>query len=302
MDLKKWEALQNLNGRKDVFMEKIKIITDSTSEVTLEEAKEYDITVMGISIIFGDKVYRETLELTKEEFFNKLEEYGDIPKTQQIPISEIVDEFKRNIDSKIIFFTLSSKGSGTNQTVHMAKEMVMEEYPDADITIIDSMAYSFVYGHWVIEAAKMAKEGKSRDEIVETATKGIADFQAYIAVDTLTYLQKGGRISSSAKIIGNLMDIKPILVIEDGLIMSYDKVRGEKKRYFKMVDLAIENADDIANQKVYILHGNAPEKAQALKDALLSRTEVREIETRIIGASVGSHIGPGVVAILFKKK
>ena len=79
-------------------MEKVKIITDSTSEVTLEEAKQYDISVMGISIIFGDKVYRETLELTNEEFFKKLEEFGDIPKTQQIPIGEIVDEFKKNID------------------------------------------------------------------------------------------------------------------------------------------------------------------------------------------------------------
>ena len=283
-------------------MEKIKIITDSTSEVTLEEAKKYDITVLGISIIFGDKVYRETIELSNEEFFNKLEEFGDIPKTQQIPITEIVDEFKKNIDSKIIFFTLSSKGSGTNQTAHMAREMVMEEYPDADITIIDSMSYSFVYGHWVIEAAKMAKEGKSKDEIVATVTEGISKTYAYIAVDTLTYLQKGGRISSSAKIIGNLMDIKPILIIEDGLIMSFDKVRGEKKRYFKMADLAIENADDIQNQKVYILHGNAPDKAETLKNTLLSKTEVKEVETRIIGASVGSHIGPGIVAIVFQKK
>lgn len=283
-------------------MKNIKIITDSTSDVSLEEAKEYGITILGISIIFDDKTYKETVELSSKDFFEKMDAFGDAPKTAQIAITEMVDTFKANIDSDIIFFTLSSKGSGTNQSAHMAKEMVLEEYPDASITIIDSMAYSYVYGKWVVEAAKMANDGKTLDEIVKVATEGIMKTKAFIAVDTLTYLQKGGRISSSAKIIGNLMDIKPILTIDEGLITSFDKVRGTKKRYFKMVDLAIERADDIENQKIVIMHGNDEENANALKDAILSRTSVKDIEIRMIGASVGAHIGPGMVAIVYQEK
>ncbi len=282
-------------------MGKIKIITDSTSDISLEVAAQHDILVLSQSIIFGEDVYKET-ELAPKDFYEKLEAFGDIPKTAQIRVQDVLDAYKQYVDCQIIFITISAKGSGTNQTAHIARETILEEYPNADITIIDGKSFTLGYGQWVLLAARMAKEGKSKEEIIAAVEDGIARTEILIAVDTLEYLQKGGRLSPAAKVLANVLDLKPILTIEDGLVMSRDKVRGSKKLFPKIADMVVSNADDLEHQTVILVHGNTPEKAEQFRDELTKRAKVGGFDIRIVGPSVGTHIGPGVLGVIYLKK
>lgn len=283
-------------------MEKIKIITDSTSDITLDVAQKYGITVLGQAIRFGEESYTETIELSKEDFWKKLREFDGIPKTAQINVTKFVDEFKKNIDSQIIFIGISGNASGTIQSANLAKNMILEENPDADISIIDSQTFTYGYGLWVIEAAKMASDGKTKEEIIAFVEDRLSKTGILFAVGDLNYLEKGGRISPAAKMIGNVLDIKPILSIVDGLVMNVNKVRGSKKLYSKIVDMMTENGDDLENQTVYILHSDDFSMVDKMKDAINAKVKVKNIQTLLIGGTVGTNTGPDIIAVIYLKK
>lgn len=284
-------------------MKKVKILIDSTSDISLDMAKKYNIDILGQNIIFGDETFVETLELGPKEFYKKLEEFDSIPKTSQINITKITEKYEQYYkDFDIIFITISSKASGTFQSANIAKDMFLEEHPDASIDVFDGYNLSIGYGRLGFAAADMANEGKQTDEILEKLEYLKAKSEVLFAVDDLNYLQKGGRISPTAKILGNVLDIKPILTIKDGLVTNCDKVRGEKKVYSKLVELMMSNIDLDEKQTVYILHGNAPDKVEKLKEKIAEMTDITDIKVNDVGASVGTNTGAGVIALSYLKK
>ncbi len=283
-------------------MGKIKIITDSTSDVTLNEAEKYGIEILGQTILFGDKSYTETLELSADDFWVKLKEFGGIPKTSQINITKFTECYEKYKDMQMIYIAISGKSSGTIQSATLAKNMFLEENPEADITIIDSEKFAYGYGYWVVKAAIMANEGKTKEEIVKAVTEGLAKTEVLFAVDDLTFLQKGGRISPAAKIVGNLLDIKPILSVVDGLILNVAKVRGSKKMYAKIAEMMLENGDDLENQTINILHCNNEDMIEKMENAISAKVNVKGFERRIVGGTVGTNTGPGVIAVTYIKK
>lgn len=284
-------------------MDKIKIMTDSASDITLADAEKYGIHIIPINLTIDGKSIKDRFDITIEEFYDYLETHSEIPKTSQITVNDHLEEFKKFSDEySIIYVPISSKGSGSFQSANIAKNEILEDNPNADITIIDSMSYSYGYGYWVLEAAKMVQNGAKKDEIVSMIEKGLATNSILLAPLTLDYLVKGGRISSTAKIFANVLDINPIMAIEGGLVTSRDKIRGKKKVISKMVDILNEEADHSSDKPIIIMHGMLPEIAQKMKEKLLEKTEFKNVITAEIGPCIGIHTGPGAYAFIYPKK
>ncbi len=285
----------------------IKYIVDSTSDLPKEYAKEHDVTVLGMPIIFEDgTIARDWTEMSHDEFYKKLAESNKIPSTSQPPLGEVEQMMRDGLKEHdaVIYITLSSKGSGTYQSANIAKANVLEDIPDAKIEVIDSMAYSLFIGLMLDEAMKLQKEGKTLEEIVEGAKACRCHTEVLVVVDTLKYLEKGGRINKASLIAGTLLDLKPVLSVCNGVMESIDKFRGSKTIISKMIKKIKASDIDLSDPRFCIVHSQAPEKAKALWEAV--RAEFGEDKELVmsaqIGATVGTHIGPGTLAIFYHLK
>ena len=284
-------------------MKPIKIITDTASDISLETAEKYGIHLIPINLTIEGNQYKDRFDITPVEFLENLPKYSDIPKTAQITVVEYMDEYKKFMDDySIIHITISSNASGTNQSAHMAVNELKEDNPDIDITIVDSMSFSYGYGLYVLEAAQMAKDGKTKEEIVETLEDRFKNQRIYFATDTLEYLQKGGRISATSKVIADVLDISPILTIEDGLVVSKSKVRGKKKLPNKITDMIAETIDKEKTHKFAIMHANDTEIAEKVKSLLIEKTGIEEYEIEILGPTISIHAGPGAWGVIYQEK
>ncbi len=281
-------------------MKKIQLITDSASDINLTLAQECGIHVIPMNITFGDKSYKDQYEISTEEFYKRLKTEETLPKTAQVSINDFQEVFSKYADCDIICCLLSAKASGTYQNACIAKNMVIEENPDASITVVDSNGFTYGYGMWLVYASKMIEDGATADEIVSFLEECCKDTEIMLTVETLDYLQKGGRIKSSAKIIANVLDLHPILYTEDGLIMSFSKVRGTKKLIEKLSDIVAERIGD--DHRIAVLNVDAPEVGDKLKESLLSKIPDAEIMTSSVGACIGVHAGPGAFGAIYRKK
>lgn len=283
-------------------MADIKIITDAGADLTLEQQKEYDIAVLPLRIYADDKEYLAGVDTFSDEFYALLETLEDFPKTSQPTTGEIYDLLKEYVDQgkEVLFITLSSKASGLNNNANLAKNMLLEENPDAVIDVYDSYGYSFSYGMAVIEAAKLAREGKSIDEI-KTAIKDLMDsYTVYFIPSSLDYLEKGGRINKASLVFGNMLDIVPVLSLVDGMVSAVGKVRGRKKIAKKMFDYAIEKHPNQDNTTFYIPNGKLDAEVAELTERLKEKFPNCKVVEYKVGPLIASHIGP--VCGLFLKK
>lgn len=278
----------------------IKLITDSASDISMKIAEEKGIKILPMNINFGEESLKDGYELTTEEFYNRIRNAKELPKTSQITINDYEKAFREDIDKDIICVCISSKASGGYQNANIAKQMIKDDTPDASITVIDSNTFTYGYGMWLIKAADMVNSGVGKEEIVKYLQDNMNETEIMLTVDSLDYLVKGGRIKSSAKIIANVLDLHPILYTEDGLIMSYAKVRGSKKLVEKLADIVAERIGD--NHLVSVLHADCPESVENLKTALSERIPDAEFLTGEVGACIGVHAGPGAFGLIYRKK
>ena len=285
----------------------IKFIVDSASDIPRDFAQENNICVIGLPLYFSDGTQlRAWHDIEPEEFYERLVNDPEIPTTSQAPIPEVkalLEDGAKNYDATI-YFTLSSKASGTYQTAHMIKNEVLEEYPDAKIEIVDSMSYSLYIVLMLKEAIRLNNAGKSLEEIVEGAKDVRRHTNVYVLVDTLKYLEKGGRINKASLIAGSLLNIKPVLSVIDGIMESVDKFRGSKTVIPKLVQKAIADDCDLEDPQFCIVHSNAADRAAQLWDAVKEQCgeESELVMQSQIGASVGTHIGPGTLALFYHTK
>ncbi len=284
-------------------MKPIKIITDTCSDITLETAEKYGIHLMPIHVIFDEKEYLDQYEIDAKSFYKMLESSDVHPKTAQVTVQEHTDAFMKYAkDYTIIHIPISANASGTYQSACLAKESVTDEIPDAEIHIFQNDQFSYGYGLWAIEAAKMASDGKSADEILNMLDEKIHNTEVIFSVSTLDYLQKGGRISSASKMIANVLDITPILEIKDGLVVSKEKVRGSKKVLAKMASILSENISDDTEQTICVMHSDDIERAEKLIEKIKQATPYTKFETAYLGACIGIHTGPGAIGVIYQKK
>ena len=283
-------------------MADIKIITDAGADLTLEQQKEFDIAVLPLRIFADGKEYLAGVDTFSDEFYALLENLKEFPKTSQPTTGEIYDLLKEYVDQgkEVLFITLSSKASGLNNNANLAKNMLLEENPDAVIDIYDSYGYSFSYGMAVIEAAKLAKAGKSMEEIKNAVAELMDSYTVYFIPSTLEYLEKGGRINKASLVFGNMLDDVPVLALVDGTVSAVGKVRGRKKIAKKMFDYAIERHPNQDNTTFYIPNGKLDEQVAELTRMLKEKYPNSEVIEYKVGPLIASHIGP--VCGLFLKK
>ena len=286
-------------------MSKIRIITDSGSDISQERAAQLGIRVIPISFTFdGETYYKEGFEMSTEEFYEKLKSSDKTPKTTQITPVEFTDIFNEEYDNgydTLIVVTISSKGSGIHQNARLAASEVMDER-GGEIIVVDSMSYTGIYGAPVVHAAHMLKEGKSKEEIVSYLEDVFPTMKAYFLVDDLLHLKKGGRINAATLVIANMLDIKPILTIKDGVVVQKDKLRGSKKVYKKLIENALDDDMEFEGKSILIPFSGNKESAEDMKEALMDEFDDVKLFDCQLGAVIGSHGGPGLVGFIVSEK
>jgi len=281
-------------------MNRTVIVTDSTSDIPPAMAEALGIEVVPLTLMFGEEAYRDNLDMTPEQFYERLPRTAQLPTTSQPSPVEYMNVY-RNIlerypDSPILSFHISSGLSGTYQSAVLAKSMLEEE--GEGITVVDSLSASYGFGFMVTQAARLSAEGKGPQEILEAVERLRQSRKLYFLVDTLEYLQKGGRIGKASAILGTLLNIKPILSIDaEGIIYAVEKVRGRKKAVARMIELFKEDLQDVNNINVAVGHTAEPESAREFLKELAGHFTLEEQVLTNIGPVVGSHVGNGTLAV-----
>lgn len=278
----------------------IKIIGDSSCDMPRRYEEEYDISLVPLSVEIDGEIYKDRYEITSAEFFEKLKGSKNFPKTSLAGPELFLEQFriaKENGYDTIITITISAVASGTHQAAKIAAEMMKEEAPELDITVIDSQYLSYPIAYMVIEAGRLAKEGASKQEILDRIKYIQQHINVYFTVDSLEYLRKGGRISAAKAVLGTMLDLKPILTLRDGLVEQVENVRGEKKAMTRMVELIAEHKGNAPLEMIVIGHGTVPGKVEFIRKKMESLLGVTENETFEVGVVIGAHAGPGFSAV-----
>lgn len=286
-------------------MSDIKIVVDTGSDIPPEIAEKYDIGIISFLSIFGEEQYVQRVDITNEEFYEKLEAYDGIPTTSQTPYGDMYDYFAKECKEheSVIYFALSSAASGQFQTANLVKAEILEENPDADFHIADTQKFSLYIAKTAVHAAQMAREGKTVGEIISECEEYVKTWRAYLLVDTLKYLEKGGRLSKTAAFVGTMLDIKPILTIEHGLVESMDKLRGKKKLIPKLIEKIDEDPDFDRDNPEFLIVQSGEDKAREAIDLL--QEEYGDNCVMMVGEFgplIGTHVGRNAIAILAKIK
>lgn len=279
----------------------IKIMTDLSADITKEIAQEFDIAVLPFYINCGDESILADVNYTADMFYEKFNSMEEMPGTSQAPPALLEDMYRElGKENQIIHITIPENSSGiVNTARNIAADLNEEGF---DITIVNSSVFSFGTGANVVEAAKMAKDGASKEEIVAYLKERFEKDKVYFIVDDLKYLQKGGRIKATTMVISKVLDIKPILWSNDGMVEAFDKVKGLKRAISKMVDIIGEKIDNPEDATVYVMHADAPDKAEITADMIKDKVNPKEIVTQKVGPIITCHAGTGVFGVYFKHK
>ncbi|HEK9106346.1 TPA: DegV family protein [Streptococcus equi subsp. zooepidemicus] len=274
---------------------KLAIITDNTAHLPEHLAKRADIFVLDIPVIIDGKSYVEGQNLTIEAFYQSMRESQELPKTSQPSLSELDDLLGRLSTehyTHVIGLFLASGISGFWQNI----QFLIEEHPELTIAFPDSKITSAPLGSMVRNALEWSQQGLSFAEIMGKLEEQIAGTTAFIMVDDLNHLVKGGRLSNGSALLGNLLSIKPILRFDsEGKIVVYEKVRTEKKAMKRLVDI-LKELTDSGQYEVSIIHSRAQDKADTLKQLLLDNGYTCPVEEVHFGAVIAAHLGEGAVA------
>lgn len=285
----------------------IKIVTDSTSYIPENIAKELDIKVVSLNVIMGEKSYRE-VELANEDFYEQMEKLGEIPTSSQPSIEEVKSAFEEIVKNGdvVVGIFISSDMSGTYQTANMIKNMVLEEYKDGEIYILDSRSNCMQTGYVAIEAARAEKESLVIEEVIKRANNVIENSRFLFMPETLKYLKKGGRIGSAAALLGGILKIVPILTVEDGKTTVFNKVRTRKRAINTIVDSVISDIKKKGVLGVTVHHINCEKEGMNLKNELQLKLKEEGYEVPVllesIGPIIGLHVGPGSIGVVYYTK
>ena len=277
----------------------VKIVTDSTSYIPDELIKEYDISVVSLNVLLNGISYRE-VELENEKFYEEMDKSEDIPTSSQPNIEEFSKVFK-SIAAKgddIVGIFISSEMSGTYSTAHLIKEMVLEEYPNTSIELVDSRTNCMQMGYQVIQAAREAKRGEEIENVVKIAKRTIETSKFLFVPDTLKYLKKGGRIGGASALLGTILQIKPILTVEDGKTTMFDKVRTKRKAIDTIVKKVLIDIQERGLGEVIVHHINCEEEGLEVANRLKEALKV-DVKVRPIGATIGLHVGPNTIGVAY---
>ena len=277
---------------------KLAVITDSSAFLQAETLRKEDLFVLDIPVNIDGQEYVEGVNLTAQEFYEKMASASELPKTSQPNIAkldEILSSLKDKGYTHALGLFLSSGISGFYQNIQYMKV----EYEGLTIAFPDTRITSAPLGYMVESVLKWAEQGDGFESILDKVTKQIENTSAFIMVDDLDHLVKGGRLSNGAAILGNLLSIKPILYFNDqGVIEVYEKVRTEKKATKRLVEI-VKEATANGNYQITVIHGNAPQKAADLRQLLVDGGVATDVSIATFGSVIGTHLGEGSIALSY---
>jgi len=276
-------------------MKQVKVVADTTANLPEDLAKDLDIRIVPYCIQFGNETFYEGPGLSRAEFHRRISA-GVFPKTSQPPIGKFVEVFQDAARDAlgILCVTLTSAHSGGFSSAMAAREMV----PEVPIEVVDSKAISMGHGFLAIAAARAARLGKSLAEIVPMVESMRGRLHHYIAVDTLKYLQMGGRVSSFQTILASMLNIKPILHVKDGVLLPYERVRTRIRsveRIMEVTEIALGRTQPV---RIAVLHDQAADDCRNVLETLKSRLNVVESFTGELSLALTAHSGPGMVGVI----
>lgn len=285
-------------------MEKIRIITDSASDITDENEKKLNIRVLPFQVALGDKSYTSRVDFDSEGFYELMGRYDEIPKTSQITPFEFQELYLEEAEAgytDIILVLINSHGSSTYGNSVMAKELFFDEHPEykgkLNIYNIDGKGYSAIYGVPVVDGAKMVQEGKPAKEIADYIKNAIDNRRIYFGMYTLRYAGKSGRIPSAAAFVGDRLNLKPIMKICSNEITTAAKVRGEGKLISRIVDMCL--ADMEPGTPYEVICGSDKNANKELEEMMKERVGYGPAAYYQIGAAIAANAGPRTVGLAF---
>jgi DegV family protein with EDD domain len=278
-------------------LEKIKIITDSTSDLPVEVITKYGVEVLPLTVHFGDETYIDAVDIKLPEFLEKMKNSGVFPTTSQINPQRFYDCYKSYLKEgyKIISIHLSSKMSGTYQSATIAKEMLESE----DVVVIDSLNVTSGLGLLVVKACMLRDSGLEIKDIQAKIIETIPHVKSALSFESLENLVRGGRISKTVGIIGNILGLRLILQVKDGEITLMDKVRGNKKALKSILEY-IDDCGVKEGEPFAVLQADNKDMIDSLRDNIAERS-IDFIECEV-GCVVGTHSGPGACGVFFIEK
>ncbi|MBM4236103.1 MAG: DegV family protein [Firmicutes bacterium] len=279
-------------------MGQIKIVTDSTADLSLEQVQRYGIKVMPITVTFGSDSYADGVDLNADQFYKKLTSEKVLPKTSQPSpeaFRQAYDEIGAEGDS-IFSIHISGKLSGTLNSAELASKIAK-----AEVIPIDTKTASQGIGRTVLIAAEAVKRGYKKEEIIALINKSIPNTFSVFAVDTLEYLQRNGRIGKAASLLGSLLQLRPILYADpEGMVAPYDKVRGRSQIIPSLVAAALKNRAPEMPINLSVVHSWNREGADELLSELKKHYEIADLHIGMVGPAIGAHIGPGAVGLMIQ--
>ena len=288
-------------------MGKIQIMTDSASDISYADEREYNISVIPFPITLGDKTYTSRVDFDNQQFFDLMAQYDEIPKTAQITpfqFQEIYLQQARAGVTDLVLVLINSKGSSTYDNSVQAIDLFYEEYPEyrdvLHIHSFDGMGYNALYGSPVVHAAKMCAEGASLEEILNYLTDILPRRQIYFGIYDLKYAAKSGRIPTAAAFLGTALNMKPVMNIFDRSITTAAKCRGERKLVEKVAEMSIAAMEP--GSPYEIVYGSDSSCLEELRRLMVQQLGYEPAAVYQIGAAVAANSGPRVVGAAFTRK
>jgi fatty acid kinase fatty acid binding subunit len=274
-------------------MTRIAIVTDSTSDLSPQIRSRFNVTTVPLNVHFGDKSFRDQIDLTTDQFMARLQTTKDLPKTSQ-PSSGLFEETFRNLAKShdgIVAVLISAKLSGTFQSATLAVESLGAKIP---IEIVDSRNASLGLGFQVIRAAELAERGLGPVEIATELRAETSSYHLAFFVDTLEYLQRGGRIGMAAKLLGSILQLKPILGVEEGQIVPYERTRTRSKAIVGLEEF-VRSFPQV--NRLAVLYSSDDEDAEHLANQMSDIKTPEPLYRAQFSPVIGTHVGPGALGV-----
>lgn len=281
------------------------IVTDSSCDLSAQMAQDWQLHVVPLSVKLGEKSYTNYLdwrEITPKEFFDAMRA-GANSITSAPNVEQFIEAMEEGISQgkDVLYIGFSSGLSGTYNAGRLAAEQLREKYPERKIITIDTLSAAMGEGLLCYYAAKMRDEGKSIEEVRDWILANMLKVCHWVTVDDLKYLRRGGRISATTAVVGTMLNIKPIIRLNDeGKLENVGKVRGRKAAIKTLYDHVQAEAVDPQKQVMFINHADCEEDAQYLADMLKRQLQVPEVYINTLGPVIGSHTGPGLLVVFFR--
>lgn len=281
----------------------MRIFADSACDLPKSFFKDNDVTLFPLHVLIDDKEYEDILAINPKEVYDAIRN-GKQPKTSQVSPELFLKTWQELSVSgeEGIYIAFSSELSGTHDTAVMISKQVQDTNPTMNLVILDSKCASLGYGLLIKEAVRLREAGEDLQSIEDKIRFMAEHMEHLFTVEDLDYMARGGRVSKTSAFIGGLLNIKPLLHVEEGKLVPIEKHRGRKKVLRRMTELMAERGDHLAEQTIAISHADDENIALELQGLVNELFRPKKIEVHMIGSTIGAHTGPGTVAIFFLNK